>query len=203
MAEGGQPPGVPVVRGPAPSGLDRRWPRQSTVIGGLLIVIGAVLLIGNVVRIDLGHYGWPLVVIAPGILLIVVALTASGFVSEGLAIAGSIVTVTGLILLYQNSTAHFESWAYAWALVFPAAVGAGMILYGITARRPGNVRAGTRLVAIGVVLFLLGAAFFEGVIGIGGYEFSRPSGAVVGAVIIVLGAVLLAVNLASRRRGPG
>jgi hypothetical protein len=203
MAEGGQPPSVPVVRRPAPDGINRWWPRQSTVIGGLLILIGAVLLIGNVVRIDLGRYGWPLFVIAPGILLIVLALTASGFVKEGLAIAGSIVTVTGLILLYQNSTDHFESWAYAWALVFPAAVGAGMIIYGVAAQRPGNVRAGTRLVAIGVVLFLLGAAFFEGVIGLGGYEFSRPSGAVVGGVIILLGAVLLAVNLASRRRGPG
>jgi hypothetical protein len=203
MAEGGQPPGVPVARRPAPSGITRRWPRQSTVIGGLLILIGAILLVGNVVRIDLGHYGWPLLVIAPGILLIVVALTSSGFVSEGLAITGSILTVTGLILLYQNSTDHFESWAYAWALVFPAAVGAGMIIYGIAGQRPGNVRAGTRLVAIGVVLFLLGAAFFEGVIGLGGYEFSRPSGAVVGAVIILLGAALLAVNLVSRRRGPG
>jgi hypothetical protein len=203
MAEGGQPPSVPVVRRPAPDGSNRWGPRQSTVIGGLLILIGAILLVGNVVRIDLGRYGWPLFVIAPGILLIVVALTASGFVREGLAIAGSIVTVTGLILLYQNSTDHFESWAYAWALVFPGAVGAGMIIYGIAAQRPGNVRAGTRLVAIGVVLFLLGAAFFEGVIGLGGYEFSRPSGAVIGGVIILLGAALLAVNLASRRRGPG
>jgi hypothetical protein len=203
MAEGGQPPSVPVARRPAPDGTNRWWPRQSTVIGGLLILIGAILLAGNVVRVDLGRYGWPLFVIAPGILLIVVALTASGFVREGLAIAGSIVTVTGLILLYQNATDHFESWAYAWALVFPAAVGAGMIIYGIAAQRPGNVRAGTRLVAIGVVLFLLGAAFFEGVIGLGGYEFTRPSGAVVGGVIILLGAVLLAVNLASRRRGPG
>lgn len=203
MAEGGPPPGAPVVHGPVPSGLNRRWPRQSTVIGGLLILIGAILFIGNFVRVDLGHYGWPLFVIAPGVLLILVALTSAGFVSEGLAIVGTVTTVTGLLLLYQNATDHFESWAYAWALVFPAAVGAGMIIYGIAAQRPGNVRAGTRLVGIGVVLFLLGAAFFEGVIGIGGYEFTRPSGAVVGVVIIVLGAVLLAVNLAGRRRGPG
>ena len=203
MAEGGPPPGAPLARGPAPSRLAQRRPRQSTVIGGLLILVGAILLAGNFVRIDLGHYGWPFFVILPGLLLIVVALTSRGFVSEGLAIAGSIVTVTGLILLYQNATDHFESWAYAWALVFPAAVGAGMILYGLTASRLGNVRAGMRLVGIGVVLFLLGAAFFEGVIGIGGYEFGRPSGALVGAFIVVVGAVLLAINLTSTRRGRG
>ena len=203
MAEGGAPPHAPVVRGPAPSGFRREWRRQSTVIGGLLILIGLVLLAGNLVRIDLGHYGWPLFVIAPGVLLIVVALTSRGFVSEGLAIAGSIVTVTGLILLFQNSTGYFQSWAYAWALVFPAAVGLGMIIYGVAAARPGNVRAGTRLVAIGVVLFVLGAAFFEGVIGIGGEQFGRSSGAIAGALIILLGAALLVVNLASRRRGPG
>ena len=44
-----------------------------------------------------------------------------GAISEGLAIAGSIVTVSGLILLIQDATAHYESWAYAWALVFPGA----------------------------------------------------------------------------------
>jgi len=78
-----------------------------------------------------------------------------------------------------------------------------MILYGLTANRPGNVRAGSRLVGIGVVLFLLGAAFFEGVIGIGGYEFGHSTGAVVGAVIILLGALLLIANLRSDRRNPG
>jgi len=166
----------------------------------LLVLIGAILLIGQFVRVDIGHYGWPFFVIAPGVLLIVVALTARGAVSEGLAIAGSIIAVSGLILLYQNSTDHFESWAYAWALVFPGSIGLGMILYGLTAGRPGNVRAGTRLVGIAGVLFLLGAAFFEGVIGIGGYQLDRTAGLAVGALIIVLGALMLILNLTSSRR---
>jgi len=166
----------------------------------LLVLIGAILLIGQFVRVDIGHYGWPFFVIASGVLLIVVALTARGAVSEGLAIAGSIIAVSGLILLYQNSTDHFESWAYAWALVFPGSIGLGMILYGLTAGRPGNVRAGTRLVGIAGVLFLLGAAFFEGVIGIGGYQLDRTAGLAVGALIIVLGALMLILNLTSSRR---
>ncbi|TMF57868.1 MAG: hypothetical protein E6I16_12225 [Chloroflexi bacterium] len=188
------------MQGPATSQTPVRQRRQSTVLGGLLVLIGAILLIGQFVRVDIGHYGWPFFVIAPGVLLIVVALTARGAVSEGLAIAGSIIAVSGLILLYQNSTDHFESWAYAWALVFPGSIGLGMILYGLTAGRPGNVRAGTRLVGIAGVLFLLGAAFFEGVIGIGGYQLDRTAGLAVGALIIVLGALMLILNLTSSRR---
>ena len=201
MNERGEPGGPPLER---PRNRPDRWrPRQSTALGGLLILVGAILLLGEFVRVDVGHYGWPFFVIAPGVLLILLAVTSRGFLGEGLAIAGCIVTVTGLILLYQNSTDHFESWAYAWALVFPGAIGAGMVLYGLLGGRPGNVRAGSRLMGIGVVLFLLGAAFFEGVIGIGGYEFGRSSGAIAGVLIIALGAVLLILNMASGRRRSG
>src|ERR1700738_2960200 len=159
----------------ADSQAPRRSRSSSMVLGGLLVLIGAIWLVGQFVRIDIGHYGWPFFVIAPGVVILFLALTARGALGEGLAILGSIITVTGLILLYQNATDHFESWAYAWALIFPGAVGLGMILYGLTASRPGNVRAGTRLIGIALVLFLLGAAFFAGVIGIGGYPIHPKS----------------------------
>jgi len=206
----GAPPSVPVASEPVVSEVSSQLPsslppfrfRQSTLLGGLLVLIGVVLLIGQFVRVDLGRYGWPFFIIVPGIALLVVALAGRGVIGEGLAVGGSIVTITGLVLLYQNSTDHFESWAYAWALIVPGAVGTGMILYGLSAGRPGNVRAGSRLVGIGVVLFLLGAAFFEGVIGIGSYEFGHSTGLVMGAVIILLGALLLIANLTSGRRNP-
>jgi hypothetical protein len=170
------------------------------ILGGLFVLIGALLLAGQFVRVDIGRYGWPFFVIAPGILILFVALTARGAVSEGLAILGSIVTVSGLILLVQDATNRYESWAYAWALVVPGAIGLGMILYGLTARRPGNVRSGTRLVGVALVLFLLGAAFFEGVIGISGYQLDHTGGAVLGVLIIALGAIMLVLNLTSRGR---
>src|ERR1700687_5767765 len=135
----------------ADSQAPRRSRSPSMVLGGLLVLIGAIWLVGQFVRIDIGHYGWPFFVIAPGLVILFLALTSRGALGEGLAILGSIITVTGLILLYQNATDHFESWAYAWVLIFPGAVGLGMILYGLTANRPGNVRAGTRLVGIGFV----------------------------------------------------
>jgi hypothetical protein len=173
------------------------------VIGALFVLIGAILLAGQFVRVDIGHYGWPFFVIVPGLLILFVALTARGAVSEGLAILGSIVTVTGLILFFQDATDHYESWAYAWALVFPGAIGLGMILYGLVASRSGNVRSGTRLVGIALVLFLLGAAFFEGVIGIGGYQLDHTAGVVLGVIIIALGALMLVLNLTSSgRRSP-
>ena len=178
-----------------------RGPRPpSMVLGGLLVLIGAILLAGQFVRVDIGHFGWPFFVIAPGILILFVALTARGALSEGLAIFGSIVTVSGLILLVQDATDHYESWAYAWTLIFPGAIGIGMILYGLTARRPGNVRSGRRLVAIALVLFLLGAAFFEGIAGISGYQLDHAAGAVLGALVIALGALMLVLNLISSGR---
>jgi hypothetical protein len=194
------PANAPSAPGPAINEPPRRGRRQSTVVGGLLVLIGAILLAGQLVRIDIGHYGWPFFVIVPGVVILFVALTARGAISEGLAILGSIVTMTGLILLFQDATNHYESWAYVWALVFPGAIGLGMILYGLTARRPGNLRAGTRLVGIALVLFLLGAAFFEGVIGIGGYQLDRTAGVVLGVIIIAVGALLLILNLTSSGR---
>ena len=196
---------APPASGPGGRGPDINQPprdrrRQSMVLGGLFVLIGAILLAGQFVRVDLGHYGWPFFVIVPGILILFVALTARGAVSEGLAILGSIVTVTGLILFFQDATDHYESWAYAWALVFPGAIGLGMILYGLTASRPGNVRSGARLVGIALVLFLLGAAFFEGVIGIGGYQLDHTAGVVLGVIIIALGALMLVLNLTSSGR---
>ena len=199
MADG-PPPGAPEL---AISQTSRRPRRQSTVLGGLLVLVGAILLAGQFVRVDVGHYGWPLFIIAPGIVILFLALTARGAVGEGLAILGSIITVSGLILLYQNATDHFESWAYAWALVFPGAIGVGMSLYGWRAGRPGNLRTGARLAGIGLVVFLVGAAFFEGVIGIGGYHLDHTAGVAVGAIIIALGAVILVLNLTSGRRDSG
>jgi hypothetical protein len=191
-----RPPNVPVS---APASRPPARPRQPSAIGLLLVLAGAALLLAQFVHVDLGHYGWPLFIIVPGLALLIIAVSSRGFAGEGLAIVGSLLTITGLILLFQNATDHFESWAYAWALVVPGAVGIGMIIYGTYAGRSGNVRAGARLLGIGLVLFLFGAAFFEGVIGIGGYHFGQSAGVIAGVVIIGLGALLLILSLISRR----
>ena len=75
-----------------------------------------------------------------------------------------------------------------------------MQVYGWAAGRPGNVRVGTRLLGASLVVFFLGLLFFEGVIGIGGYQFDQTAGVLVGAAIIGLGALMLIGNLTSSRR---
>jgi len=70
------------------------------MLGGLLVLIGVILLVGQFVHLDLGRYGWPFFIIVPGFALLVGALAGRGVIGEGPAIAGSIVAVTGLFLLY-------------------------------------------------------------------------------------------------------
>lgn len=197
MAEG---PTASAPAGPEPAISQTPRGRRSMVLGGLFVLVGAILLAGQLLRVEIGHYGWPFFVIVPGVVILLVALTARGVAGEGLAILGAVITVTGLLLLYQNATGRFESWSYAWALVFPGSVGAGMMIYGLVAGRPRNVQVGSRLLGAGLAIFFIGALFFEGVIGIGGYQFGHSAGVVLGVLIIGLGALMLFLNLTSRGR---
>ena len=81
---------------------------------------------------------------------------------------GEAVTMTGVILLRQNIAKRFESWAYAWALVFPTSIGLGQMIHGWLKGKEDMVMTGVRSALIGAVLFLVGAFFFELVIGIRG-----------------------------------
>lgn len=172
----------------------------NTLLGATLVVIGALFLFGQLFHLDLGHYAWPFFVIAPGVALFLVGLLTGDRAGEGLAIAGSIVTVTGLVLLVQNTIDDFESWAYAWALIFPGSIGLGMLVYGLMTGRSSLVRPGLRTGAVGAVIFLIGAIFFEGVIGISGHRFGHSAGVAVSALVIGLGLVWLATTMMSARR---
>ena len=83
-------------------------------LGLILIVGGGALLVAQLMDVDFGRIGWPFFVIAPGVVLLLAGLASSG--GLGLAIAGSIVTMVGLILFFQNATGLYATWAYAWAL---------------------------------------------------------------------------------------
>ena len=97
--------------------------------------------------------------------------------------AGSIVTMVGLVLLYQNATGHWESWAYAWALVGPGGSGLGMLLYGT---RSGTMaRDGFWQILIAIGLFVAGFIFFEGIIGISGQRLPLPEWLLPVAVIAI------------------
>ena len=143
------------------------------VLGGFLIVLGAFFLLGQLFGFRLGHYLWPFYIIAPGVLLFIFALSAGGDSGGVLAAIGSVVTMTGLLLFFQNMTDTFQSWAYGWALVGPTAIGLGLMVYGTLKDQEKMARDGKRLATIGIVIFLVGAVFFELIIGISGFGIGR------------------------------
>ncbi len=100
-------------------------PGISTVaIGLVLILIGAALFAAQMLGIGIEDIGWPFLVIAAGVAILVIGLVVMN--EQGMVIGGTVVTTLGLVLLFQDRTGRWESWAYAWALVGPAASGLGL-----------------------------------------------------------------------------
>ncbi|TMD61100.1 MAG: hypothetical protein E6I87_04445 [Chloroflexi bacterium] len=166
-----------------------------TVVGLILIAAGVIFLIGQLANFDVGRYGWPLFVIVPGVLLLVAGIAAGRGPSAALVIPGTIVTTVGLVLLYQNATDDWESWAYAWALVGPTASGVGVALMGALQGSPTQIRRGLNTAGVGFAMFLGFAAFFEGVLHISGRDFGPVASVGFPLVLVVLGVLLLVGRL--------
>jgi hypothetical protein len=145
--------------------LGNRTSLAPAVIGVLLIAVGAGALalreLGPNFLPSIGVWGWPFFIIVPGVVLLGLALVPTPPRGIGFATAGAIVTTVGALLLYQWRTAHWESWAYAWALI-PMSAGLAMAIYGRFARVPDLVKTGIWMAAIAALLFGVGAWFFEG-----------------------------------------
>ena len=177
----------------------RRRRDLEAALGGLLLLLGLLVLAGQALDLELGRVGWPLFVILPGLGLLGLGLTASGRPGEVLAMAGGVVTMVGLVLLVQNTTDRFETWAYAWTLLVVGA-GIGRWLVGVTRGRQDLASSGGWLIATGLAAFLGFAVLFEAVIGIGG---RTPGGAgryTLAALLILAGLVLLGRRLLTTRR---
>ncbi|MHB1296053.1 MAG: hypothetical protein ACYC4R_13775 [Anaerolineae bacterium] len=164
------------------------------VIGFVLLAFGVIFLLGQFLRVNFWGVAWPLFIIVPG-LMFFVGMFLGGKSVSGLAIPGSIVTTVGLILLFQNTFNLWESWAYAWALIFPTAVGVGILIHGIWGGHPQAVIQGKNMAIVGLVVLVVAGTFFELVLNIGGrgstgiVRFAWP------ALLVALGAYLLAKNL--------
>lgn len=132
--------------------------QRSTVVGGvILILLGALLLVRQVVPHLFIWFSWPFYIIGFG-LLFIIAAAISG--TGGLAIPGSIIAGIGGILYYQQLTGSWESWAYMWTLI-PGFVGFGIVMAGLfeaSCRKIDN--SGWFLIALSLVGFIvLGGAF--------------------------------------------
>jgi hypothetical protein len=173
------------------------------ILGGILVLVGFFFIVMQIFNFSfaIGSTLWPIFIIVPGLFLFGMALTKSGKDGERFANVGSIVTMVGLLLLYQNSTDHWENWAYAWALIVPTAMGVGQMVYGSMKHEPELVKSGARLSVIGAVIFLAGFFFFEVMIGMGGYALSRFGIARYGLPVLLIGAggLLIVYNLLANR----
>ncbi len=144
--------------------------KRSSIVGGLiLILVGALFLLmqlfpGLAEQIDMAQQ-WPFIIIVVGGVFLLTALLGT----PPLAIPGSIITGIGGLLYYQNLTGNWGSWAYAWALI-PGFVGIGrMLMYLLQGKARRGIREGGRLVLISAVMFVVFAAFFNGLGGLGRY----------------------------------
>jgi len=127
------------------------------------------------------------------------AVYSGGKQSAGLAIPASIVSTVGLILLLQSITDHWESWAYAWSLIFPTAVGLGMYVYGVRAEDEDTRQRGKGMLRVGAIIFVLLGVFFETIFAAGGSVFGRIFWPV---AIILLGVYMILSRSGGRSREP-
>jgi hypothetical protein len=180
----GTPPIVPAYTA---VGVERRW-GPNVAVGVVLVVVGLFFLVVRVLDIDLSVYGWPLFVIIPGLTLVVVGFASLG---SGALIPGSILTMIGLILAYQNSTGDWPAWAYAWPLVAPFSVGLALYLQGLRTRDVSLLKQGRNLMFIGALIFMILFVLFETILHISGIDYGWFGKAALPALLIVIGVVLL------------
>jgi hypothetical protein len=165
---------------------EREAQRAGFALGVFLIGLGLIFLVGYLFDIRVEHYNWPFLVLVPGILLFGLGLFLSGSIGEAVAIVGSVTTMVGLLFFYQNTTGHWESWAYAWALVAPTGIGLGQVGYGLLKGQSASVKSGVRLVGLGLAIFVVAGAFFELIVGFSGFGIG-----IMGWALLLIGLGLL------------
>jgi hypothetical protein len=178
----------------------RRWGGGETALGGLLLLLGIAVGLGQALELELGRVGWPFFVIVPGLGLLGFGLATPGRLGEVLATLGGVVTVVGVVLLVQNTTDRFDTWAYAWTLVVLVGAGIGRWLVGVVRGRGELAASGAWLVAAGLVAFGVLAVFFEVVVGIGGRPVGSAGRYGLAALLIGAGLVLVGRRLLAARR---
>lgn len=157
-----------------------------TIAAVVLIGLGLLFLLGQTLNFSIFGALWPLFVLLPGAAFLYFAATG-GKDKAGLAVPGAIIGGTGAILMYQNLTGHWESWAYAW-LLYPVFLGMALQFMGQRTGDRGTYDTGSGFVRYGGTAFLVGAAIFELMI-FGGGGFL--GGMALPLVLVGLGALML------------
>jgi hypothetical protein len=132
--------------------------QDSRLLAFVLIGLGILFLAGQIFSFNWLGMMWPLFVIGPGLPFLYFAHKDRK--NSGLIFPGIIVTGTGLILLYQNLTGHWQSWAYIWAL-YPVMVGMALQFNGERSNSTGEAKTGCAMVRYGLAGFAALALLFE------------------------------------------
>ncbi len=162
--------------------------RGGIVIGIALVVLGGAALLVQTTGISIG---WPAWIIVPGVALILGAVAVGGPGGSGMAAIGGILTMVGVVLAVQEANDLYQTWAYAWALVAPGGVGLGLAIYGLLTGRRDDLRGGLGAMFVGIVLFLVGFLFFEGVLDLSDGHFGDLADVAVPLLIVGAGVVVL------------
>jgi hypothetical protein len=170
--------------------MERSSSNQAATVGGVVLVgLGLLFLVQQVVGFDIGHFGWPLVVLVPGLAFLAgYALGPRG--SAGMAVPGCVLTTTGLILAIQNTFNLWATWAYAWGLVV-SAVGLGLTLQAERLGQPRAARTGLYMFESGLLAFVVFATVFELILDISHFGLGPLRGTLGPAVLILAGLYLL------------
>ena len=156
--------------------------RTSVVVGGILILIGAIFLFVNVLHINFGQV-WPIIffIIGAGFYLPVLLMPRDRQNLAGLLVPGTIMFGLGVIFFYNIFADNWGSWAYIWTLI-PASVGLGLLLAARVGHWGGDtMKVGFWMFVISTGACLILAAFFGG----------GNVGAIGAILLIGLGVVLL------------
>ncbi|HEV7200267.1 MAG TPA: hypothetical protein VGO32_05635 [Candidatus Limnocylindria bacterium] len=163
-----------------------RQPPPGVILGGVLIVIGLSVLAVRYLDVFAGESIWPLFIIGPGLLMIVLGLILP---NVPMLVGGCVVATIGGILAWQNQTGLWATWAWIWALI-PIASGVGSLLGGIRTGDREARNSGLWQIVIGVALLAVFFLFFEQFIGLSGGEIPVPEWAMP-AVLMGLGVLIL------------
>eukprot|EP01100_Stratorugosa_tubuloviscum_P011329 TRINITY_DN503_c2_g1_i1.p1 TRINITY_DN503_c2_g1~~TRINITY_DN503_c2_g1_i1.p1 ORF type:complete len:211 (-),score=65.42 TRINITY_DN503_c2_g1_i1:18-611(-) len=142
---------------------------------------------------------WPLIVITPGISLLIIGSLLKHFFGHFLFLSGSVVTIIGLLLFYQNWYIHWQSWLYTWTLI-PFIISISHYFYfnfisnQIYDKQFTNFvnNLAFYLLILSIFGFLSGIFLFEFIIGISGYKLSQFGWAI---LLIAIGIGFLSTYL--------
>ena len=159
---------------------------MGAIVAGLILIgVGILFLLGQIFnRLAFWHYSWPFAVIGFGALFFV-AMLAGGKSMAFMAIPGSIITVNGAMLLFQNLTSDWVSWSYSWTITI-VSVGLGIFLMGAYEGNEHRRQAGISVMKVGAILFVIFGAFF-GML----FSFFGPRQYFFPVLLILLGVYLI------------